>query len=623
MNQCIPTHLGKSDGQFASNLDYVSLQTTILNMTSTFITRAEVNAQFSTLAVVNSVVTALNNEITARAALGASLTSEMLRATASESTLTANVATVTANLNNEISTRAILSISIGNINNNIATLTANLNTEVSTRTDLGTSLSGAVTLMTLMNTTLTANLNTEISTRALLSTSLASVVSNVTTLITNLNNEITVRTNTDATITNNVNAEIANRGTAITTETNRALAAESILASNIATVTTNLNNMQANISSILVTVLPAIYATNASLTNESYRAILAETNILNQCIVLVNNLSSSFTPGAPTAVSATAVGGSFSFASALISFLPALSGSFSSLFYVTSNPGNIVVSGKVSPITISNMTGGVNYTFTVTAYSVSGVPGDISTPSIPVTMLSVPFVPSIGIAVEIYFGTVRISFNTSTNNGGSPITSYSIMSNPPTTTQIATSSPFLFSGLLYQGNYSFSVVANNALGASLPSISTNAVQLIISNVPFTPIFSQLNPFNDGSQIAYFPLNGNTTDLLGNYNGVVSGSLLYSSVGCRGGYVSPLFSSGNFFYSNINVPLTGPAAKSIFAWVKLNSLTQLDPSGIISFGSNTGTGTMFQIGIVRVSMSVYTINNININKWFMYIIIPCF
>jgi hypothetical protein len=80
-------------------------------------------------------------------------------------------------------------------------------------------------------------------------------------------------------------------------------------------------------------------------------------------------------PGSPTNVTANAGNGS-----AIISFSdPSSNGGASiSSYIITSTPGNITATGIKSPITITGLTNGISYTFTVTAINSAG-------PSIPST----------------------------------------------------------------------------------------------------------------------------------------------------------------------------------------------------------------------------------------------
>jgi hypothetical protein len=82
-------------------------------------------------------------------------------------------------------------------------------------------------------------------------------------------------------------------------------------------------------------------------------------------------------PNAPTAVSATPGNGQAS-----VSFTaPSYNGGSPILYYTAvSNPGNITASSSGSPITVTNLTNGQSYTFTVTATNAAGTSAS-STPS--------------------------------------------------------------------------------------------------------------------------------------------------------------------------------------------------------------------------------------------------
>ena len=74
-------------------------------------------------------------------------------------------------------------------------------------------------------------------------------------------------------------------------------------------------------------------------------------------------------PRAPTGVTAVA-----SASSATVSFTAPTNtgGSPITSYTVTASPGNITASGSSSPITVSGLTNGVSYTFTVTATNALG-----------------------------------------------------------------------------------------------------------------------------------------------------------------------------------------------------------------------------------------------------------
>ena len=105
------------------------------------------------------------------------------------------------------------------------------------------------------------------------------------------------------------------------------------------------------------------------------------------------------------------------------------------------------------------------------------------------TYFSVPNAPTVGTATP---GNSQASVTFAPNGtGGSPITGYTVTSNPDSISQTGTSSPITVSGLTNGTAYTFTVVATNAAGDSVPSAASNSA---------TPKANQVITFtNPGAQ----------------------------------------------------------------------------------------------------------------------------
>ena len=87
----------------------------------------------------------------------------------------------------------------------------------------------------------------------------------------------------------------------------------------------------------------------------------------------------------------------------------------------------------------------------------------------------VPGAPTIGTAVKASAVAVDVAFTPPAANGGSAITGYTAVSTPGNLTASGASSPIRVSGLSDGVDYTFTVVATNAVGNSPKSAASNSI----------------------------------------------------------------------------------------------------------------------------------------------------
>jgi chitodextrinase len=164
----------------------------------------------------------------------------------------------------------------------------------------------------------------------------------------------------------------------------------------------------------------------------------------------------------------------------------------------------------------SNLSASTAYVYTVSAYDANGN-NSLQSASANVTTNppSVPGAPIIGSATAGN-GQATITFNAPDSDGGSSILSYTVTSSPGNVTVSGNGSPITITGLTNDVNYTFTVVATNAIGQSSSSGISNAVTPI-GGYKVTVIFDSNggtiqangNSLVSGQKIEV-PLNGNQT-----------------------------------------------------------------------------------------------------------------
>ena len=144
-------------------------------------------------------------------------------------------------------------------------------------------------------------------------------------------------------------------------------------------------------------------------------------------------------------------------------------------YTVLSIPGGIAATGAASPITVTGLTDGTTYQFTVAASNALGTSSASAlSNSVTPQAATPPSAPVIGIATA-GDGQVSVTFTAPASNGGSAITGYTVSSIPDGITATGTASPIKVTGLTDGTAYAFTVTASNAIGAGAVSVISNSV----------------------------------------------------------------------------------------------------------------------------------------------------
>lgn len=175
-------------------------------------------------------------------------------------------------------------------------------------------------------------------------------------------------------------------------------------------------------------------------------------------------------PATPTDISASPGDGQ-----ATVIFDPAAGSSPSTGYTVTSAPGGITKTCDASPCVVTGLTNGIEYTFTVVATNANGDSAP-TPPSNPVTPATVPGAPT-DFTVTTGDESGTATFVAPSDDGGAPVTSYTLTAQPGNLTMTCPDSPCVISGLTNGVAYTFSVHATNAAGDSVET----------SDYPGTPV----------------------------------------------------------------------------------------------------------------------------------------
>ena len=176
-------------------------------------------------------------------------------------------------------------------------------------------------------------------------------------------------------------------------------------------------------------------------------------------------------PGAPTSVVGTANAN----AQSVVSWTAPSSNGGSAItgYTVTSSPGSFTCTTATTSCTVSGLTNGTSYTFTVTATNAAGT-GSSSTASTAIIPSTVPGAPT---GVSGVFGNAQVVVSwTAPSSNGSTITGYTVTSSPGSfTCTTTTATTCTVTGLTNGTSYTFTVTATNARGTGSASSASSAV----------------------------------------------------------------------------------------------------------------------------------------------------
>ncbi|MBU0830256.1 MAG: IPTL-CTERM sorting domain-containing protein [Gammaproteobacteria bacterium] len=256
----------------------------------------------------------------------------------------------------------------------------------------------------------------------------------------------------------------------------------------------------------------------------------------------VTPIGAPFSPAAPTATAGNA--------SATVSFAaPANNGSPITGYTVTGTPGGGGASVGCSTsgaliCTVSGLTNGTAYTFTVTATNLAGT-SSVSPASNSVTPSAPPSTPTAPIA-SAGDTTASVSFVAPANNG-SAITGYTVVSNPAggiDSNAGTTGLNHSITGLTNGTAYTFTVSATNGAGTSTASPASNLVTP--AGLPATPAaptttagdaavkVSFVAPADNGSAITGYTVTGAPAGGGANVGCVTTGALTCTVSGLTNG-----------------------------------------------------------------------------------------
>jgi Fibronectin type III domain len=173
---------------------------------------------------------------------------------------------------------------------------------------------------------------------------------------------------------------------------------------------------------------------------------------------------------------------------------------------VTSGPG-ITATGTNSPITVSGLTNGQNYTVTVYASNLAGN-GPESAPKVvfPATVpgATTNLVATNATPAGATSGSVSVTLTPPADNGGSPVLNYVVTAQPGGITTVTGNPTVVVGGLQVGTSYTFTAHATNAVGSGPESLPSNSVVPAPVGIPSPPVTPAAAPNNQMAFVSFSP-----------------------------------------------------------------------------------------------------------------------
>jgi len=168
--------------------------------------------------------------------------------------------------------------------------------------------------------------------------------------------------------------------------------------------------------------------------------------------------------------------------------------------------GETCTTAGVTTCTVTGLTNGDQYTFSVSATNAEGT-SPVSSPSPSLTPATVPAAPT-GVSASAGNADAVVSWSSPGADGGSPVTSYAVATFDVSTSSSASntctwsSGPLhcTVSGLTNGDTYDFTVTAANVMGSGAPSSASNHV--VPSTVPGAPRSVGATPGDASAQVTW-------------------------------------------------------------------------------------------------------------------------